>query len=536
MSGYQRITNSGLQWVSTGDSSKSTTVTPTTKTTVPTTRTQQPSQTTQPTQNTSGSIYDQNPLWLRPNETPEQYKARVAILQGGSQKTTQQPATSPTVIKSAAPVTQTYTVASGDSLSRIAQQHGTTWQELYELNKGTIGPDPNLIRPGQVLNLPGQQGQIIGQIDQAPQDQPTQTTDQPSNYTGPSIVDYLKSIGQPSDFNSRAKMAQQYGIANYTGTAQQNTQLLNTLKGSQAGQQTPTDQFQDTIDMGVDENIGEPTGEPTGEEIGESTGEEIGDDLGLQDAQSVDDIITRVADAFGLDDIKNEIKVLDDAYAEDIMKINDNPWLSEGERSKQTKLRQEQYETNKNALYERWREQNKLVDKALSLWEAQEDRKHDMYVKQMDQQFQLVRDANLREHQEMLRMLDAEIDSLKSAGKYQESLALAQEKAMLDSLLQQEKFSSQAEIERIKASLSGKESGLTKEEEQFNKDKNDFLKKIASADMAYETAYNLMATMYGFKNPELIKTLTREEIMAYGGNPRIEKTLLDIILSKSKWQ
>lgn len=50
------------------------------------------------------------------------------------------------------------------------------------------------------------------------------------SYTGGSIVDYLGSQGQASDFASRSKLAQQYGISNYTGTAAQNTQLLNTLR------------------------------------------------------------------------------------------------------------------------------------------------------------------------------------------------------------------------------------------------------------------------------------------------------------------
>lgn len=46
----------------------------------------------------------------------------------------------------------------------------------------------------------------------------------------PSIVDYLNSQGQASDYSSRAKLAQSKGIANYTGTAEQNTSLLNMLK------------------------------------------------------------------------------------------------------------------------------------------------------------------------------------------------------------------------------------------------------------------------------------------------------------------
>lgn len=50
-------------------------------------------------------------------------------------------------------------------------------------------------------------------------------------YTGASLVDYLRSIGQSSSFSARAKLARDYGISGYRGTAQQNTQLLNKLRG-----------------------------------------------------------------------------------------------------------------------------------------------------------------------------------------------------------------------------------------------------------------------------------------------------------------
>lgn len=49
-------------------------------------------------------------------------------------------------------------------------------------------------------------------------------------YTGNSIVDYLKSEGRDSSYGARKTLAEQYGISNYRGTAQQNTQLLNMLR------------------------------------------------------------------------------------------------------------------------------------------------------------------------------------------------------------------------------------------------------------------------------------------------------------------
>ena len=45
-----------------------------------------------------------------------------------------------------------------------------------------------------------------------------------------SIVDALKAIGVDSSYDNRAKIAQANGISNYSGTASQNTKLLNLLK------------------------------------------------------------------------------------------------------------------------------------------------------------------------------------------------------------------------------------------------------------------------------------------------------------------
>ncbi|WP_215450736.1 transglycosylase family protein [Streptomyces sp. ATCC 21386] len=46
-----------------------------------------------------------------------------------------------------------YTVRQGDSLSGIATRHGTTWRQVYAANRNVIGGDPDLIVPGQRLDL-----------------------------------------------------------------------------------------------------------------------------------------------------------------------------------------------------------------------------------------------------------------------------------------------------------------------------------------------------------------------------------------------
>ena len=46
-----------------------------------------------------------------------------------------------------------------------------------------------------------------------------------------SIVDYLKAQGQDSSYAARKKLAEQYGITGYSGTASQNLNLLAALQG-----------------------------------------------------------------------------------------------------------------------------------------------------------------------------------------------------------------------------------------------------------------------------------------------------------------
>ena len=50
---------------------------------------------------------------------------------------------------------KTYTVKSGDCLSRIAKANGySDWNTIYNANRSIIGSNPNLIFPGQVYTLP----------------------------------------------------------------------------------------------------------------------------------------------------------------------------------------------------------------------------------------------------------------------------------------------------------------------------------------------------------------------------------------------
>jgi LysM repeat protein len=51
------------------------------------------------------------------------------------------------------PKTQYYTVRPGDSLSKIAAQFHMSWQSLYNMNRTTVGNNPNLIHAGLRLKI-----------------------------------------------------------------------------------------------------------------------------------------------------------------------------------------------------------------------------------------------------------------------------------------------------------------------------------------------------------------------------------------------
>ena len=54
-------------------------------------------------------------------------------------------------------IKNSYTVVRGDTLYKIASKFKTTTSKLYDANKDVIGPNRNLILPGQVLTIPDKQ-------------------------------------------------------------------------------------------------------------------------------------------------------------------------------------------------------------------------------------------------------------------------------------------------------------------------------------------------------------------------------------------
>lgn len=106
--------------------------------------------------------------------------------------------------------TITYTVKSGDNLTKIAKMYNTTVDDIAKLNGIK---NKNLIIVGQKLLIPVKAQYF-------------------KKYTGnsTSIVDALKSIGEGYSFEYRTRIATVNGISNYVGTGTQNQHLLKLLK------------------------------------------------------------------------------------------------------------------------------------------------------------------------------------------------------------------------------------------------------------------------------------------------------------------
>lgn len=338
----------------------------------------------------------------------------------------------------------TYKIKEGDTLSGIAKQYGATVADLATMNNIA---DPNKIMTGESLSIPnqapvtptasgtpapaqppastlptysGQAGQTPEEMAKtgangtptnqgAPPAQPPQqsgtgnpidpltgqqvtpdatvstevATTQP-NYTGNSIIDFLKTTGQPSDFTSRSQLASQMGISNYRGSSSQNIDLLNKIRSKPTGTATPTTSETNGAATQASPNAGNPNPVQVAPQTA-SVISQRGFSPEVTQAQAQKSPFNAFVDAYsalykdmGLSSIKSEYeaitkqyKDLEDKKADEISDINDDPWLSEGVRQKRIQSVENRYESKTanltgqmkqmESLYERGQEEVKFI-------------------------------------------------------------------------------------------------------------------------------------------------------------------------------
>ena len=100
------------------------------------------------------------PLTIRTTATPRTGEVVSAPVAAGARPTAAAPVYRPAPPARrpapAAPQLRHYVVRPGDNLTAIAQRFGVSngWQGVFNSNRGVIGRNPNLIRPGQTLVIP----------------------------------------------------------------------------------------------------------------------------------------------------------------------------------------------------------------------------------------------------------------------------------------------------------------------------------------------------------------------------------------------
>lgn len=128
---------------------------------------------------------------------------------------------------------QSYLTSLGDRYTKWVARYSTSkpaiscdiWQ--YTSNGSVPGINGNADLNECYKDFPSLLGNAIP-VEPSKPEQPA--------YTGSSVVDYLKSIGQDSSFTHRKQLAGQYNIVGYTGNAAQNSKLLELMRGGSSVQ------------------------------------------------------------------------------------------------------------------------------------------------------------------------------------------------------------------------------------------------------------------------------------------------------------
>jgi LysM repeat protein len=260
------------------------------------------------------------------------------------------------------PVAKTYSVVGGDTMSAIARKSGMSLGELVALNPHIT--NPNVIKPGDLLNLNDKAG--------------------------------VKAGIQPMDFNVPSDRPE-LGM----------TKSQELQSAWDKGDRVSTNKdLEYAWDRGWRPSI-------TRDDAPNSPAGDLMKDKGLEDEQiktvfdeyqknpekTFEELYQEMYTRLGLNDLKDNISNLtkrltesEEKYADEIQKVNENPWMSEGLRSMRTKRIQERADAQKSIImqelqlnqdaFDRGRQEVQyLTTTSLNQWNA--DRNFD-YNQQQD--------------------------------------------------------------------------------------------------------------------------------------------------------
>ena len=173
--------------------------------------------------------------------------------------------------------------------------------------------------------------------------------------TNGSIVDYLNASGQASDFGSRARIAESLGIQGYTGTAEQNGQMIASLRGAPISTQesiTPVSAGAITATSNTAPNATAQSYTAVQQKFGLP---QTPQDFASDPIKTIKDITKQVFSSMGLGEANKEIKNisgeledLQNNRDDEIRDINDDPWLTEGVRLRQIQKVEQKFEDRIN--------------------------------------------------------------------------------------------------------------------------------------------------------------------------------------------
>ena len=104
----------------------------------------------------------------------------------------------------------------------------------------------------------------------------------------------------------------------------------------------------------------------------------------LGPGQSFEQILQGIKDTFGIDEATAGLDKLNEDLGQGIMEINENPWISEGLRSKKVAALQDKFDVKKQGLIEKMKSEQDLVGLALTAYYKERDLKKDLLFKQLD--------------------------------------------------------------------------------------------------------------------------------------------------------